>query len=273
MQIQPTRKGVLAAVLVGLTAALVVLGGATGPVAAVPFSAGASAVGPGTQLVTAGRTCTASFVFRDSGNRTYLGYAASCATRTAATGNPCAARPLPLGTRVRLADRGRTLGYGELRYSSLRALRRAGVVDAATCAANDFALVQIRGTLRRQADATMPYWGGPSGLGELPAAGTTVFGLTRPSPGARTLPRAGQVSAGGGGTATVTTPLASGRAARGSGFLDSAGQAVGILTTSTATGENTVVSLADAVAFASQHGVPGLRIVHGHATFTGSAIL
>jgi hypothetical protein len=154
----------------------------------------------------------------------------------------------------------------------LRALRRAGVTDDATCAANDFALVRIRGALRRHVDAEMPYWGGPSGLGELPAAGTMVFGLTRPSAGARTLPRAGQVTAVG-GTASVTTPLASSRAARGGGFLDDAGRAVGILTASTSAGDNVVASLADAVAFAQGHGVAGLRLVSGTGAFSGSAVL
>ena len=269
MQISSRSKGFLAtSVLSAAVAALSVLG-PTGPAAAES----AGRIGPGTQLVTAGRSCTANFVFRDTAHRVFVGYAASCATRTAETAaNACAARSLPLGTRVRFADRGRTLGYGELRYSSLRALRRAGITDAATCAANDFALVQVRGAVRRRIDATVPYWGGPSGLGDLPAAGATVFGLARPSAGARTLPRAGQVTAVARSTATVTTLLASSRAARGSGFLDDAGRAVGILTASTASGNNTVVSLARAVTFARHHGVPGLRVVRGADTFTGSAI-
>jgi hypothetical protein len=272
MQIHRARAGVLVAALVSAVTAVVALGGATGPVAAAPVSP--ASIGPGTQLITAGRTCTASFVFRDARLRLYVGYAASCATRRAATaGNPCSARSLPRGTVVRLAERGHTLGYGRLRYSSLRALHRAGVTDAATCAANDFALVRIRGALRRQVDAGMPYWGGPSGLGALPAAGATVFGLARPSRGARTLPRAGQVTETVQGTATMTTPLASSRAARGSGFLDDAGRAVGILTDSTAAGDNTLVSLADVVAFARTHGVAGLRLVPGRTSFSGSAIL
>jgi hypothetical protein len=269
-----TRGGLLAAALLSVVGAALVVTGPTGPATAATAARGTGAIGPGTQLVTDGRSCTANFVFRDARHRLYVGYTASCATKRAASaGNPCTARPLPAGTRVRLADAGRTLGHGELRYSSLRALRRAGVTDAATCAANDFALVRVRGTLRRKVVATMPYWGGPSGLGELPAAGTMVFGLTRPSPGARTLPRAGQVTTAVGGTATVNTPLASGRSARGSGFLDDAGRAVGILTASSATGDNTVVSLTAAVAFASGHGVPGLRLVHGTYGFSGSAIL
>ena len=277
MQIHRTRAAlVAAAAVISVTAVGAVVGAAAGPAAAATTATATAtrSIGPGTELVTAGRICSANFVFRDARNRVYVGYAASCATRRgAAASDACAVRSLPIGTRVRLADGRHTLGYGELRYSSLRAMRRVGVSDAATCAADDFALVQVRGALRRHVVATMPYWGGPSGLGELPAAGTTVFGLTRPSPGARTLPRAGQVTAAVWGTATVSTPLASGRSARGSGFLDDAGRAVGILVASTAGGENTVVSLADAVAFAGAHGVAGLRLVPGTSGFSGSAIL
>jgi hypothetical protein len=274
MQIPRTRAALVAAIVISVTAVAGVVGATAGPVAAATSATASRIVGPGAELVTAGRTCTANFVFRDARNRVFVGYAASCATRrTATAGNACAARSLPMGTRVRIADRGHTLGYGLLRYSSLRAMRAAGVGDAAVCAANDFALVQVLGSLRRRVVATMPYWGGPSGLGELPAAGTTVFGLTRPTPSARTLPRAGQVTAAVGGTASVNTPLPSGRSARGSGFLDDAGRAVGILTASTTAGDNTVVSLADAVAFAAGHGVAGLAIVPGHASFSGAAVL
>lgn len=269
MQITRSHRGFLVglvlALAVGATALLVTTGPAT--------AAGAGRIGPGTQMVTAGRTCTAGFVFRDSRHRTFVGYAASCATRRSSTSDPCRLRPLPAGTAVRFADRGRTVGYGELRYSSLRSLRKAGVTDAATCAANDFALVRVRGAARRHIDATVPYWGGPSGIASLPGAGATVFGLVRESAGARTLPRAGTVASVDRTTADVTTLLPSGRGARGSGFLDASGHAVGILTGSSASGSNTVESLAAVVAYARHHGVAGLRVVRGDVPTTGSAIL
>jgi hypothetical protein len=261
-------KGFLLTSVLGTLLAAVAVLAPTGPATA----AAAGRIGPGTQLVTAGHACTANFVFRDARHRVFLGYAASCATRGVAAPGRCV-RSLPLGTRVRLADRGRTVGYGVLRFSSLRALQRVGTVDAATCAANDFALVQVRGAALRRVSPTVPYWGGPSALGALPAAGDNVFGLARPTVGARTLPRAGQVVTSDPTTASVSTPLPSNRAARGSGFLDDEGRAVGILTGSTAAGDNTVVSLAGAVAYARAHGVPGLHLVRGHGAFTGTAIL
>lgn len=267
------NKGILGAAVLTVLAAVLAVLGTTGPaVAADAVTAGR--IGPGTQVVTAGRSCTANFLFRDARQRVYLGYAASCATRSRVTGpGTCAARSLPLGTRVRLVDRGHTLGYGTLRYSSLRAERRLGVTDAATCAANDFALVQLRGAARHHASAAMPYWGGPSGLGALPASGATVFGLTRVAGSSRTLPRAGQVTESAGARATVNTPLPSTRSVRGGGFLDDTGRAVGIVTASSPNGDNLVVSLADVVAFARQHGVAGLRVVRGRTPFSGAAVL
>lgn len=258
------KRFLLTAVVTAMLTALTVLG-STGPATA----ADSGRIGPGTQLVTGSKVCTANFVFRDARGRTFVGYAASCAMRRAVPGR--CARSLPLGTTVRFADRGRTIGHGVLRYSSFRSLRRAGVTSPAVCAANDFALVQVRGAARRKLDPSVPYWGGPTGLGELPAAAGMVFGLARPSATARVLPRAGEVTSLG-TTARVTTLLPSTRSLRGSGFLDDAGRAVGVLTTSTRTGVNTVVSLAKAVGYARAHGVAGLRPVAGQG-FSGAAVL
>jgi hypothetical protein len=269
MQIHRRSKGFLVTAALSAAAAAVTVLGPTGPAVA----AGAGRIGPGTQMVTAGRSCTANFVFRDARHRVYVGYAASCATQGTRVADACTARSLPLGTRVRFADRGRTLGYGTLRYSSLRAMHRAGVTDPATCAANDFALVRVRGAARQRVAASVAYWGGPSSIGTLPAVGTTVFGLLRPAARSRTIPRVGEVASVGTDKAIVTTALPSTRAARGSGFQDMSGRAVGILTASSGSGSNTVVSLSDAVAFARAHGVAGLRVVRGHDAFTGSAIL
>jgi hypothetical protein len=270
MQIHGHGKGFLVTAVLGAVTAAVTVLGTTGPASA----AGAGRIGPGTQMVTAGSSCTANFVFRDGRGRVFVGYAATCATsRVARGGDACTARSLALGTRVRFADRGRTVGYGTLSYSSLRAMRRAGVTDPATCAANDFALVQVSGDARRRVAASVAYWGGPSSVGTLPEVGTTVFGLLRPAAQSRTIPRVGEVAGTGSGNALVTTALPSTRAARGSGFQDPEGRAVGILVASSRSGSNTVVSLWDAVTFARAHGVAGLRVLRGHDAFTGSAIL
>ena len=273
MQITASRRRFPGFVAALVTIATVAVLGPTGPAAAAPAARGGR-IGPGTQLITAGRTCTANFVFRDARKRVFLGYAASCATRRPVTaGAECSARSLPMGTRVRLAAGHRTLGHGILRYSSFRAQRAAGVVDGATCAANDFALVQVKGAAKRRVSSTVPYWNGPTGVGALPVEGAAVFGLARSSAHARALPRVGTVSAVGAAVAKVSTPLPSTKRARGGGFLDDQGRAVGILTRSAAGGDNTVVSLAAAVEYAAAHGVPGLQLVPGHGTFSGAAVL
>lgn len=274
MQITASGRGFLAAALFAVVATVLAVTGPTGPAAASSSAVAGGRIGPGTQMITAGRSCTANFAFRDARHRLFVGYAASCAVRRVATnGNACTARPLPLGTRVAFAERGRTLGHGTLRYSSLRNLRRAGVTDPATCAANDFALVRVRGAVARKVDPTVPHWGGPAGIGELPAKDAIVFGLLRPSARQRALPRVGTVAVLGTGSAVITTPLPSTRAARGTGFLDDAGRAVGILTASRSNGSNTVVSLAAVVEFARLHGFAGLRVVRGHEPFATSAVV
>ena len=66
---------------------------------------GPRTIGPGVQMITAGRLCTANFVFRDARRRSYVGYAAHCAIRRGATpADGCATDSRPLGTRVRFVE-------------------------------------------------------------------------------------------------------------------------------------------------------------------------
>ncbi len=249
--------------------ALVTLGSATSAEA----RRAVDRIGPGVQLVTAGRTCTAGFVFRDGG-RLYLGYAASCAARGAVPANRCSARSLRLGTAVRIVDRGREVGTGTLAYSSFRSLRLAGVTDPAACAAGDFALVRLPSGARRAIDATVPHWGGPTGLAGLPTPGGTVFGLGRSGAAqALPVPKAGDIRAVDGDLATIFTPLPGTRRERGGVVLDDAGRAVGMISSVRPSGHQAVGSLAAQVAFARGHGLPGLRVVPGGAFSGGVAIL
>ena len=78
---------------------------------------------PGVQMYTKGMQCTGNFVFKDRKGRVYVGYAVLPGTGGATDTNGCAARSLPLGTRVRFAeggsavDGGTTGGRGRLAYS------------------------------------------------------------------------------------------------------------------------------------------------------------
>jgi hypothetical protein len=133
-------------VLAVLLAALVL---PAGPAASWPAPPPDRNISPGDQVVTAGRACTAGFVFTDRRHRTYVAYAASCALAKGSRAvNTCRARSLPLGTTVAFRDRGRTIGTGRLAWSSVAEMHRAGVTDRALCGANDLALVRMVGRNR-----------------------------------------------------------------------------------------------------------------------------
>src|SRR5688572_9233530 len=138
---------------------------------------------PGVQMFTKGAQCTGNFVFTDRVGRIYVGYAAHCAGRGAATDtNGCNTRSHPLGTRVRfakgatLATNGTTVGGGTLVYSSWIKMHRLNTQLRAACEANDFALVRVDRNDRRKVNPSVPFWGGPTGLSIAGApAGTRVY--------------------------------------------------------------------------------------------------
>ncbi len=236
-------------------------------------------IGPGVQMITAGRICTANFVFKDARGRSYLGYAARCAAR-AGVGNGCVPRSRALGTPVRFAtgassrSRGRTLGWGKLRYSSWTAMRRAGTRDATLCSTNDFALVRVDRGYRHRVAAAFPFWGGPTGLAGVPAAGASVFTVGR-SPGrAATLsPKSGTVQSGDAWQARIDLPLPGIRGDIGSGVLDDQGRAFGVVSAvGTGPGGTLVGGLEPQLAFARSHGRPRLRLVLSAEPFSQSTI-
>ena len=88
-------------------------------------------------MYTDGAQCTANFVFTDGAGNVYVGYAAHCAGKGAATDtNGCNADSVPLGTKVtftndgNLASEGTPVGTGTLAYSSWITERQLGTTDA-----------------------------------------------------------------------------------------------------------------------------------------------
>lgn len=237
-------------------------------------------VGPGVQLVTHGVRCTAGFVFRDRSGRTYLGYVARCASPAGLRAvNGCRQRSWPLGTRVRVASnavgtrRGRTLARGVLRYSSWLAMRRARIHARRVCRNNDFALVQLRGSVGRIA-RTLDYWDGPDLLGSLPGAGQQLLGCTaQVVSGVRTLVPGGLRIRRAWHWGAAVRPAPGLRSDVGAGFVDSLGRAVGILLAGHEGRRTRVASLPRALGFARHHGMPGLRLVPGSTPFHGSAVV
>ncbi len=256
------------------------------PAAAANAAAAAppgEAIGPGVQMFTSGAQCTGNFAFADRRGRRYVGYAAHCAGRGGATDTDgCRTRSLPLGSRVRFATgatavtRGTTLGHGRLVYSSWRAMRAAGTRNANTCAANDFALVRVDASDRRRVNPTVPFWGGPTGLGRRAPATSSVYSWGQSSLRPTTLlsPKTGVslgATYGGWGLDVYTvTPGIPGDS--GSGFLDARGRAVGTLSTvaiAPLAGSNGLGNLRRELAFARKHsGIGGLRLLHGRQPFS-----
>lgn len=243
---------------------------------------------PGVQMYTDGAQCTANFVFADAERRVYVGYAAHCAGLGEATDtNGCESRSVPLGTKVRfarggtLASGGETVGRGRLAYSSWRTMRRIGLDRGSNaCAANDFALVRVARRHVDKVNPSVPVWGGPTALGGAPAAGETVYtyGQSSLRPGETLSPKTGaslgRTSGGWGFDAYTATPGIPGDS--GSGYLDSAGRAVGTLSTvaiAPVPGSNGLGTLGRELGFAQKHsGIAGLRLVAGTRDFDPAAV-
>ena len=161
-----------------MRAAIVAAAGIAALAAAGPAFAWAPAatapVHPGVQTDTEGAQCTANFIFQDAGN-TYIGQAAHCSGTGAATETDgCDSASLPLGTKVTIDGASKP---GTLVYNSWLAMQSRGETDADTCAYNDFALVKIDPADVAKVNPSIPFWGGPTGVGHgrHPAGGKVVY--------------------------------------------------------------------------------------------------
>ena len=239
---------------------------------------------PGVQMFTKGAQCTGNFVFKDRVGRIYVGYAAHCAGKGAATDtNGCNTRSHPLGTRVRfakgatLATNGTTVGGGTLVYSSWIKMHRLNTQLRAACEANDFALVRVDRNDRRKVNPSVPFWGGPTGLSIAGApAGTRVYSWGHSSlrPGEALSPKTGsslgKTYRGWGWDVYTATPGIPGDS--GSGFLDARGRALGTLSTvqlAPLAGANGLGDLEHELRFAQNHsGIRGLHLVRGTKKFS-----
>jgi hypothetical protein len=245
--------------------------------------AATATIHPGVMMYTDGAQCTANFVFTD-GVSTYVGYAAHCAGTGAATDTDgCSTQSLPLGTRVTfnrggsLISSGTQVGTGTLAYSSWIAMRQAGETDPDACAYNDFALVKVDAAYVDDVNPSVPFWGGPVALNtQGTSTGETVYSYGNSSlrAGVEALSPKTGVSLGDTGngwshTVYTVTPGIPGDS--GSGFLDSAGNAVGTLSTvaiAPLAASNGVGDLAHELAYANSHGMPGVTLVPGTEAFS-----
>jgi hypothetical protein len=235
--------------------------------------AGQATVHPGVQTYTQGGQCTANFVFSD-GTDVYLGQSAHCSGTGAATStNGCDAGSLPLGTPVEIQGATRP---GTMVYNSWLAMQAAGETDANTCSFNDFALIRIDPADHGRVNPSIPFWGGPVALGGATGTLEQVYsygnsslrlGLSPLSPKTGT-----SLGTNGGGwnhPVYTVTPGVPGDS--GSAFLDSRGNAIGVLSTlqlAPLVGSNGVTDLGLALDYLDRHGNLDVELVPGTEPFS-----
>ena len=246
------------------------------PASAAPTWAPASSatIKPGNQTYTNGAQCTANFVFYDASNAVYIGQAAHCSGTGGSTEtNGCEAESLPLGTPVEVEGASRP---GTLAYNSWIAMQQAGETDAGACAGNDFALVKLDPADAAKVNPSVPFWGGPTGLGGATKLGDKVLSYQNSSlrAGVEVLRPKEGTSIGmsnGGWTHGVYTVTPGVPGDSGSGFLDRGGKAFGVLSVLELLprpAANGVADLAKSLQYASAHGA-SVTLAQGTTAFRG----
>lgn len=262
--------------IAGLAAALSLIG-ASSATAQTWAPAASATVHPGVQTYTAGAQCTANFIFSD-GTDVYIGQAAHCSgTGRQTDTDGCQTQSLPNGTAVEVTGASRP---GTLVYNSWTAMQAAGETDPDTCAYNDFALIRLDPADHGKVNPSVPTLGGPTALGDTTATGDTVFSYGNSSlrQGITLLsPKIGKSlgASGGGWTHLVYTVTPGIPGDSGSGFMDDAGNAFGVLSTlqlAPIAASNGVSDLPKALAYARAHGGPQVTLAAGTQPFTGSLV-
>jgi trypsin-like peptidase len=203
------------------------------PATAAAWAPGGQAtVHPGVQTHTQGAQCTSNFVYTD-GSNVYLGQAAHCSGTGGQTDtNGCTSGSLPTGTPVQVDGASKP---GTMVYNSWLTMQGKGETDPDTCQYNDLALIKLDAADVAKVNPSVPGFGGPTGVGGA-ADGETVYsygnsslrgGVTKLSP------KQGVVVAneGNGWSRNVFTVTPGIPGDSGSGFLNSTGQAIGVLST------------------------------------------
>jgi hypothetical protein len=233
---------------------------------------------PGVQTYTEGGQCTANFVFSDGAN-TYIGQAAHCSSTSGSTETDgCLAGSLPTGTPVEVDGASKP---GTMVYNSWITMQALGETDADTCAYNDLALVKLDPADAGKVNPSVPYWGGPTGLGGSTASGDDVlsYGNSSLRLGITTLsPKKGKSlgTSNGGWNHTVYTATPGIPGDSGSGFLDKTGRAFGVLSTvalAPLPASNGVGDLAHELSYLHSHtSFTGVQLVNGTEAFNGTKL-
>jgi hypothetical protein len=265
-----------AAVVTCATAAVPLVAAQAPPAAAAPTWAPAATapIHPGVQTVTAGAQCTANFVFFDASNTVYIGQAAHCSGTGGATEtNGCDSGSLPIGTPVQVGGASQP---GTMVYNSWLAMQAAGETNPDTCAFNDLALIRLNPADFGKVNPSIPFWGGPSGIDTNgTAAGENVYsygnsslrgGITQLSP--KQGVSLGDDGNGWSHNVYTATPGIPGDS--GSAFLNSAGAALGVLSTvqiAPVAGSNGVGDVSREINYMSSHSSLGAQLANGTQPF------
>jgi hypothetical protein len=246
------------------------------PSASAWAPAATASIHPGVQTFTQGGQCTSNFIFQ-SGSNVYIGQAAHCSGtggNTATDG--CTSGSLPVGTKVDVTGASK---QGTMVYNSWLTMQGLHEGNPDTCAYNDLALIQLDPSDVANVNPSVPGFGGPTGVAEAPtSAGATVYtygnselrgGVTKLSP------KQGVVvqQQGNGWSRDVYTATPGIPGDSGSGFLDSSGNAIGVLSTvqiAPLAGSNGVGDIAREIAYMQAHGGPGANVVPGTQPFSAS---
>jgi hypothetical protein len=267
------RKALIALLCAGAVSAL-----ATAPTAASAWApADTAPIHPGVMTFTEGAQCTSNFVFQD-GSTVYLGQAAHCSGTGAATEtNGCEADSLPIGTPVEVDGATRA---GMLAYSSWITMQQVGESDEETCAYNDLALIRLDPADVPNVNPSVPSFGGPTGVGSWGGTGSTVYtyGNSSLRGGVTALsPKQGIVvqNSSGGWSHDVYTLTPGIPGDSGSGFLDSSGGAIGVLSTvqlAPLAASNGVGDLPEEIGYMKAHGFSGTNLVPGTEPFDPNVV-
>jgi hypothetical protein len=272
------RTAIKAALAAASLMLIVVFAGPASP-APTWAPAATAAIHPGVQTVTAGGQCTANFIYTN-GTDVLIGQAAHCAS----TGGPsdlngCTTGSQPIGTPVSVGGASQP---GTLVYSSWLAMQAAGETDPNICNSNDLALVLLNPADVGKVNPSIPHWGGPMGINTAGAPlGSQVYsygnsslrlGITLLSP--KTGISQGDYNGGWAHAVDTVTPAIPGDS--GSAYLDSAGRALGTLSSlnvGTPFGYwDQIGDIGREVAYAQAHGFGGLVLVNGTVPFNGAQL-
>ena len=197
----------------------------------------AASVRPGVQTLTEGSQCTANFIFSDAGH-VYIGQAAHCSGAGGGQDvDGCAAQSMPVGTKVVVGGASKP---GTMVYNSWLTMQARHETDPDACQYNDLALVQLDPADVGKVNPSVPFWGGPTGVTGVNSSGTPLgtqvysYGSSSLRLGLSALSPKRGVSVGdegGGWSHDVLTVTPGIPGDSGSAFLDSAGGALGVLST------------------------------------------